>query len=101
VGEADGEIAAAVERDVGHALPRWEQLPLVDLARSLAGCRAYLGNDSGISHLAGLAGARVIVIFGPSSPVQWKPLGPAVQVEPFGAEPARVAALLCTMQQYA
>jgi ADP-heptose:LPS heptosyltransferase len=35
----------------------------------------YLGNDSGISHLAGLAGALGTVTFGPSDPKIWHPMG--------------------------
>jgi ADP-heptose:LPS heptosyltransferase len=40
----------------------------------------YLGNDSGISHLAGCLGARSIVLFGPTDPVLWKPFGENVRV---------------------
>lgn len=36
-------------------------------------CDIYLGNDSGISHLASLVCQRVIVIFGPTDPFVWKP----------------------------
>ncbi len=39
----------------------------------LAHC--YLGNDSGISHLAGVLALKGVVIFGPTSPEQWRPLG--------------------------
>lgn len=40
----------------------------------------YLGNDSGISHLAGLAGAVGVVAFGPSEPRIWHPLGDGLRV---------------------
>jgi len=36
---------------------------------------AFVGNDSGSSHLAAAAGAQGVVIFGPSDPVRWCPLG--------------------------
>jgi heptosyltransferase III len=36
---------------------------------------AFVGNDSGVSHLAAAAGARGVVIFGPTDPVRWRPLG--------------------------
>jgi heptosyltransferase III len=45
---------------------------LAGLAR-LSG--AFIGNDSGVSHLAAGAGAHGMVIFGPSDPVRWRPLG--------------------------
>jgi ADP-heptose:LPS heptosyltransferase len=90
VGEADREVVAEVERLVGRDLPRLEA-PLHELAQRLAGCRAYLGNDSGVSHLAGLCGARTVALFGPTSPTVWRPLGPKVSVMPFDASPTDVA----------
>ena len=91
VGEADAAAADAVERRVGHALPRLIEPPLVELAQRLAGCRAYVGNDSGVSHLAGLVGARSFVLFGPTSPTIWRPLGPFVSVLSFEASPKQLA----------
>ena len=94
VGEADTSAARAVERQVGRPLPRIEHPDLEDLAARLAGCRAYLGNDSGVSHLAGLAGARSVVLFGPTPAAVWRPLGPRVHVMSFSADPAEVLAAL-------
>ncbi|MFZ1888410.1 MAG: glycosyltransferase family 9 protein [Candidatus Binataceae bacterium] len=43
---------------------------------SLAGFAAgFVGNDSGVSHLAAAAGASGVVIFGPTDPARWRPLG--------------------------
>jgi heptosyltransferase III len=42
-------------------------------------CDIYIGNDSGFSHLAGLLGRRAVVLFGPTDPLVWKPLGPRVE----------------------
>jgi ADP-heptose:LPS heptosyltransferase len=39
----------------------------------MASC--FVGNDSGVSHLAASVGARGVVIFGPTDPVRWRPLG--------------------------
>lgn len=45
----------------------------------------FVGNDSGVSHLAGFCGLPAIVIFGPSDPIRWQPLGPFTRVvEPAG-----------------
>jgi heptosyltransferase III len=46
----------------------------------LAGASLYLGNDSGVSHLASLAGTPSVVLFGPSDPKIWKPVGSHVYV---------------------
>ncbi len=48
------------------------------LAGILSDTALYLGNDSGVSHLAAACGARAFVLFGPSDPVVWRPLGDAV-----------------------
>lgn len=90
VGEADAAAAHEVEAALGRALPRLEQPTLDDLARNLAGCRAYLGNDSGVSHLAGLCGAHTLALFGPSNPTVWRPIGPDVHVLTFDASTAEV-----------
>lgn len=57
-----------------------EKMPLSKIAGELRKCRVYIGNDSGISHLAAAAGIPTIVIFGPSNPHVWKPLGKHVVV---------------------
>jgi len=94
VGEADTQAAEDLEARLGGALPCLKHVPLEELAARLAGCHAYLGNDSGVSHLAGLSGARSVVLFGPTSPQVWRPLGPNVHVVAFDTSAADVARLL-------
>lgn len=57
---------------------------LYELARWLAAARLYIGNDSGITHLAAAVGTPVLAIFGPSDPNVWAPRGPNVRVVRFG-----------------
>jgi heptosyltransferase III len=64
----------------GGKVDVWDRLPLPELARRLAGCAAFFGHDSGISHLAAAAGAPVLALFGPTNPRVWAPQGPRVQV---------------------
>ncbi len=54
--------------------------PLLEVARQLQQCRCYLGNDSGITHLAAMLGVPTVAIFGPSDPAVWRPVGPSVEV---------------------
>ena len=54
--------------------------PLRDVAREIQRCRGYLGNDSGITHLAALCGVSTVVLFGPTSPATWRPYGSSVKV---------------------
>lgn len=48
------------------------------LADAVAWCDAFIGNDSGPTHLAAFMGKRVVAMFGPSSPRVWAPLGDRV-----------------------
>ena len=54
--------------------------PLLAVAHQLQQCRCYLGNDSGITHLAAMLGVPTIALFGPSDPATWRPVGPEVIV---------------------
>lgn len=57
---------------------------LADLAAWLSGARLYIGNDSGITHLAAAVGTPVLALFGPSDPQVWCPAGGHVRWVPFG-----------------
>jgi ADP-heptose:LPS heptosyltransferase len=50
------------------------------VAALLRAADCYLGNDSGISHLAAAAGARGLALFGPTSARQWRPRGDDLRV---------------------
>ncbi len=54
-------------------------LSLDQLAGLLALASLYLGNDSGVSHLAAGLGTPTIAVFGPTDPTLWRPRGPAVR----------------------
>jgi ADP-heptose:LPS heptosyltransferase len=44
----------------------------------LAAASLYIGNDSGMSHLAAALGTPIVTIFGPTSPTLWMPMGDRV-----------------------
>jgi ADP-heptose:LPS heptosyltransferase len=48
---------------------------LIALMKTAGG---YIGNDSGVSHLAAYLGLPTVAVFGPSDPEMWRPVGPAV-----------------------
>lgn len=54
-------------------------LPLRTLGALLADSGAFVGNDSGITHLAAAAGASTLALFGSTDPAQWGPVGAAVR----------------------
>jgi heptosyltransferase-3 len=47
--------------------------PLAEVARRLAGCRAFVGHDSGITHLAAAVGLPGLVLWGESNETLWRP----------------------------
>ena len=55
-------------------------LPLADVLNLLRSCRLYVGNDSGITHLAGYIGCPTVALFGPTDPRVWGPLGRRVRI---------------------
>jgi heptosyltransferase III len=77
---------AALLGDVQWTCGPEEELPgavrfgdLAELARWISGARLYIGNDSGITHLAAAVGTPVLALFGPTDPAIWCPAGPHVQ----------------------
>jgi heptosyltransferase-2 len=54
-------------------------LPLTHLA-ALLEQTIFVGHDSGISHLAAAAGAKCVLLFGPTNPEVWAPTGENVRV---------------------
>ncbi|MBI4326991.1 MAG: glycosyltransferase family 9 protein [Chloroflexi bacterium] len=57
-----------------------QSLPLATVAGCLRQCHAYLGHDSGISHLAAAVGLRGLILWGDSHLEVWRPLSPLVKV---------------------
>jgi ADP-heptose:LPS heptosyltransferase len=81
-----GEAEAAMAAPVLAALPRGRTIDLVgrltltEAAAALARCALYVGNDSGLMHLAAAAGAPTVGLFGPSPPEDYAPCGPHTAV---------------------
>src|SRR3989442_2745174 len=84
-------IAGPAEAGEPPALgaPEVRDWPLVDLAAVLARAALYLGNDSGVSHLAGAVGAAGGGLFGPTDARRWRPLAgrPGAPRPPRGGPP--------------
>jgi ADP-heptose:LPS heptosyltransferase len=94
LGEAEGGMDAQLSR-LCPGLSCLKGAELLELAGTLSHCRGYVGNDSGVTHLAAALGVPVVAIFGPTDPAVWAPRGAQVRV--VRAEvvtPAEVADLL-------
>lgn len=56
------------------------ELPLLQLAAVIERCDAFIGNDSGITHISAGVGISTIAIFGPTDPGIWAPRGKKVTI---------------------
>ena len=62
-------------------------LSLEEVAHELRRCRLFIGNDSGITHVAAYWGAPTVALFGPTDPALWGPIGRRVRVLKSSAYP--------------
>lgn len=74
-GPADEEALRLVQEALGTPAPAFRNLPLGSLAALLSRAALFLGNDSGVTHLAALAGTPLLALFGPTDPATWAPVG--------------------------
>lgn len=74
-GEADTAIAGSLEAGLAGATPVFKGMSLLETASVLKLCQGYVGNDSGITHLAALMGIPTLALFGPTDPAVWGPRG--------------------------
>jgi heptosyltransferase III len=74
-GEAEG---ARCQRLAAALPPRRarlaQNLPLVELAQRMRSCAAFIGHDSGVTHLAAALGLPGLVLWGPSNQTVWRPM---------------------------
>ena len=71
-GPADGELVSTMARLLtAIEVPRLRAPPLPRVAGVLAHCRAYVGNDSGLTQLAASLGVPSVGLYGPTDPAVW------------------------------
>jgi heptosyltransferase-3 len=90
-GPADRAAVDALLARLDRPVERLVEPELPDLAAILSGACAYLGGDSGISHLAAAVGAPSVVLFPPAHLPRWSPWSPSARpVAMTGDETPRV-----------
>lgn len=57
-----------------------KDLSFQHVLRLLSCTKEFIGNDSGITHLAAMLGIRTIAVFGPTNPNVYRPIGSNVKV---------------------
>ncbi len=77
-GEADQLIRDHLEKRAPSPV-LLKDSTLVEVAEVLSHARLYVGNDSGITHLAAAVGVQTVALFGPSDSSIWAPLGAHVR----------------------
>ena len=78
-------MPARIRDRVERVAPVLSGLTLDQVVGLLSCAQAFVGNDSGVSHVAGAMGVRTCTVFGPTSPQVYGPMGPSVHV--FTASP--------------
>jgi len=68
------------EPGTAGAVQIWRGLSLPALGARLSRCALFVGNDSGVSHLAAAVGCPSVVLFGATSPAVWAPRGERVEI---------------------
>ena len=74
-GEAERAMAAALLAALPEAIDLVGRLSLPEVAACLARCSVFVGNDSGLMHLAASAGAPTLGLFGPTPADEYAPAG--------------------------
>lgn len=100
-GPADADATASLRRHLGAGVVWLVEPPLPALAGALAHARLYLGNDSGVSHLAAALGVPGLVLFDPRH-LAWQPWWPGARcrtVTLTEAVPAEIDAVVAELTE--
>lgn len=74
-GEAEREMAAPLLAALPNAVDLVGRLSLPEVAACLARCSLFVGNDSGLMHLAAASGTPTLGLFGPTPAHEYAPAG--------------------------
>jgi ADP-heptose:LPS heptosyltransferase len=75
-GPGDEALVTAVREQLDGAAAFVGALSFGEIAALAQGARLYIGNDTGLTHLAAAAGAKTVMILGPSDPQRYAPFAP-------------------------
>lgn len=74
-GPADRDAVESVQAAASAPFAVLSDRSLPQLLEDLGSASLFIGNDSGVTHLAALAGAPTVALFGPTDPAIWAPRG--------------------------
>lgn len=85
-GPADAPAVDALVTTLGIPAHRYLEPTLTELAGTLALAQAYLGSDSGVSHLAASVGTPSVILYPPETLRRWAPWAPSAVALGVGSE---------------
>jgi heptosyltransferase III len=88
-GPADEEAISETLQAAAIAFPVVRERSIRGLAALLSEGTIFVGNDSGVTHLAAAAGTPTVALFGPTDPESWRPLGKVSVVQACTSRPSR------------
>ncbi len=81
IGPVEEEIFSDDEiRQLESTMPARLGMSLDHCAEYIGSSRVFIGNDSGVTHLAAALDVPTLAVFGATDPVHWRPLGREVHV---------------------
>jgi len=72
-GPGEAAVVAAVRESARAPLAALTDLRLPEVTALAAGARLFVGNDSGVAHMAAAVGTPQVVVFGSSNVAHWRP----------------------------
>lgn len=72
-GPTETQVIEELKQSTTAPLVAWTDLSLPEITALLARARLFIGNDSGIAHMAAAVKAPSVVIFGSSNRTHWRP----------------------------
>ncbi len=88
-GPGDEAQAAPLVAALPQAFGIFSEPDLLTVHAAVARCGAFIGNDSGLAHLAASTGITTLALFGPTDPARYGPWGGAV-VQAAGEDMAKL-----------
>ncbi len=80
-GEAEADAIPSCKWSPQTSQRGWALISSLDeLADELVDARAFIGFDTGPTHLAAQLGLPTLALFGPTDPSRWSPIGPLVRI---------------------
>ncbi len=76
-GPDDSELVAEVQRQLDVRSVSWvDRLTFPQVGALAAEALVYIGNDTGLTHLAAASGAKAVMLMGPTDPLRYAPYAP-------------------------